>query len=85
MIQFLSLIFLLSIFSCNSSNHTNDKAEGIGQEATFAKNQKAKAEEEDCDTKSKEDIQKELEELAQKQKKGLGLQAQEGCSIDELK
>jgi hypothetical protein len=86
MIRILSLIFLLSIYSCNSSDHTNDKAEGIGQEATFAKSQTAKALiEEDCDTKSKEDVKKELEELAKKQKKGLGLQAQEGCTLDDLK
>jgi hypothetical protein len=79
----LTLLFL-SFISCNSSDHSNDKAEGIGQDATFAKSQTAKAEE-DCDTKSKEDVKKELEELAKKQQKGLGLQAQEGCSIDDLK
>ncbi len=82
--QLISILILLSLYSCNSSNHTNDKAEGIGQAATFTQNQKGEKEE-DCDTKTKEDVKKELEELEQKQKKGLGLNPQGGCTLDELK
>lgn len=83
--KLLSLLLLLSFYSCNSSNHSNDKAEGIGQSADFAKAQNKKKDEEDCDTKSKEDVKKELEELEKKQKKGLGINPQGGCTLDELK